>query len=51
MKDIRKQEFESIAELPEWQKQLIDDRLIDFYQNPTDCMDFDKLLDDIEKNL
>lgn len=50
-KGLQKEEVENIAELASWQKQLIDERLNDYYQNPEDVMDFDKTLDDIEKNL
>jgi hypothetical protein len=36
-------------ELPQWQKDIIDNRLDGYYKNPTDVMDFDKMIDDIEK--
>jgi hypothetical protein len=34
-----------------WQKKLIDERLDDYYHNPTDIMDFDKTINDIERSL
>jgi hypothetical protein len=40
-----------LAELAVWQKQIIDKRLNDYYQNPGDVMDLDKTLDDIENSL
>jgi len=46
-----KKEVENVVELSSWRKQLIDGRLNDYYQNPTDMMDFDKTIDDIEKSL
>ncbi len=44
-------ELDSEDELPQWQKEVIDTRLDDYYKNPTDVMDFDKMIDDIEKRL
>jgi hypothetical protein len=38
-------------ELPQWQKDIIDTRLEDYHKNPTDVMNFDKMIDDIEKRL
>ena len=38
-------------ELPQWQKDILDARLDDYYKNPTDVMDFDKMIDAIEKRL
>jgi hypothetical protein len=51
--DLQNEEIENIAELElaPWQKQIIDDRLSDYFNNPTDVTDFDKTIDDIEKNL
>lgn len=41
----------SSDELPQWQKEILDTRLNDYYKNPTDVMDFDKMIDDIENRL
>lgn len=49
--DLQKEEAENIIELASWQKQIIDERLNDYYNNPTDVLDFDKTIDDIEKTL
>lgn len=48
---LQQKEAENLIEFAPWQKQLIDERLNDYYQNQTDVMDFDKTLDDIEKSL
>jgi hypothetical protein len=48
---LQKEEVENTAELGSGQKRLIDERLNDYYQNQTALMDFDKTIDDIEKNL
>lgn len=38
-------------ELPQFQKDILDTRLDDYYKNPTDVMDFDKMIDAVEKRL
>ncbi|MBX3163378.1 MAG: hypothetical protein KF900_02770 [Bacteroidetes bacterium] len=49
--DLQKEEAENVMELAQWQKQIIDERLNDYYKNANDVTDFDKMLDDIEKSL
>ena len=49
--DLQKEEAENVIELALWQKQILDDRLSDYYKNPVDVTDFGKTLDDIEKGL
>lgn len=49
--DLQKEEAENVVELASWQKQIIDERLSDYYKNSTDLADFDKTIDDIEKGL
>lgn len=49
--DLQKEEAENILKLAIWQKEIIDERLNDYYSNPTDVIDFDKTIDDIEKSL
>lgn len=49
--DLQKEEAENIVELAPWQKQIIDERLSDYYKNPSEVVDFDKTIDDIEKSL
>jgi hypothetical protein len=48
---LLKEEVENVKDLASWQKQILDERLNDYYQNPTTMMDFDKTIDDIEKSL
>lgn len=49
--DLLREETENVLGLASWQKQIIDDRLSDYYKNPTDVLDFDKTIDDIEKSI
>lgn len=49
--DLQKEEAENILDLAPWQKQVIDERLNDYYKNPANLSDFDKTIDDIEKAL
>jgi hypothetical protein len=49
--ELQKEEAENLVELAPWQKQIIDERLNDYYKNPSDVADFDKTLDDIERSL
>jgi hypothetical protein len=49
--ELQKEEAENLIELAPWQKQIIDERLNDYYKNPGDVSDFDKTLDAIEKSL
>jgi hypothetical protein len=49
--DLQKEEVKNMVELAPWQKQIIDERLNDYYNNPEELADFDKTLDDIEKSL
>jgi hypothetical protein len=36
---------------PEWHKELVLKRLKDYKQNPDSALDFDAVMDDIEKEL
>ena len=49
--ELQKEEAENLVELASWQKQIIDERLNDYYKNPGAVADFDKTLDAIEKSL
>ena len=49
--DLQKEEAENLVEFAQWQKQIIDERLNDYYKNPGDVTDFDNTIDDIEKSL
>lgn len=48
---LQKEEAENINDLASWQKNIIDERLSDYYKNQDDLLDFDKTLDDLEKTL
>ena len=49
--ELQKEEAANGFELAVWQKQIIDERLNDYYKNPGNSTDFDKTIDDIEKTL
>jgi len=49
--DLQREEAENLIELGSWQKKIVDERLSDYYNNSSDVADFDKTIDDIEKNL
>jgi hypothetical protein len=49
--DLQKEEAENTIDLAPWQKQILEERLRDYYKHPTDIEDFDKTIDDIEKGL
>ena len=47
--DLQKVEAESNIELESWQKQIINDRLNEYYANPPNVVDFDKTIDGISQ--
>ena len=49
--ELQKEEAENSLELSTWQKQIIDERLNDYYKNTNDVANFDDTLNDIEKKL
>lgn len=50
-KELEREELKSGEELLSWQKEVIDMRLNEYYNNPTNVSDFGKSLDDLEKDL
>ncbi|MBW8330541.1 MAG: hypothetical protein K0M40_00855 [Prolixibacteraceae bacterium] len=46
--DLQKEEAKNFIEPNSRQKKILDDRLSDYYQNPSDVADFNKTIDDIE---
>ena len=48
---LEQKEIENNIELATWQKNILDERLNDYYLNPSDVIDFDKTIDDIEKSI
>ena len=49
--DLQKEDDKDLLELAIWQKQIIDERLTDYNNNPNDVSDFDKTLADIENSI
>lgn len=49
--ELVKEEAENVSDLSNWQKQIIDERLNEYYKNPSNVNDFDKTIDDIESTL
>lgn len=49
--ELQKEEVENVANLFEWQQQILNERLSDYYNNSTEMTDFDKTIDDIEKEI
>jgi len=49
--ELQKEEAENVTELASWQKQILDERINDYYKNSGNLSDFDKTIDDIEKGL
>ena len=43
--------LENDIEIPQWQKDLLDKRLIDYKENPKQVLDFNTVMDEIEKEL
>lgn len=44
-------EYENNLEIALWQKEIIDERLNDYYKNPSDVLDFDQILKDIDTTI
>ena len=49
--ELQKEEVVNLLTLSEGQKQIIDERLTDYYNHTNDTADFVKTIDDIEKGL
>ena len=49
--ELQKEEAENVTTLSSWQKQIIDERINDYYNNPNEVTSFDSTMDDIEKEL
>ena len=49
--DLQKEEAENPTELASWQKQILDNRLNDYYNNQENVVDFNKTLDNVERSL
>ena len=49
--ELQKEEAENVTTLSSWQKQIIEERINDYYNNPNEVTSFDSTMDDIEKEL
>jgi hypothetical protein len=49
--DLQKEEAQNNIELTSWQKDIIDQRLDDYYKNPNDVVDFDTTIANIRKTI
>jgi hypothetical protein len=49
--ELNQEELKSLKDLESWQKELLDDRVSDYYQNPYDVTDFNDTLKKVEKGL
>jgi hypothetical protein len=49
--DLQKEEAKSAIELSNWQREIVEERLNDYYKNSNDISDLENTIDDIEKNL
>jgi hypothetical protein len=49
--ELQKEEIYNTKELANWQKNIVEERLNDYYKNPHDIADFDKTIDDVENDL
>ena len=47
--DLQKEEVQNIVELADWQKQIIDERLNDYYSNPDDVAQLDDTIKKLKK--
>jgi len=47
--ELQKEAVEDSSELITWQKKIIDERLKDYYDNSDKISDFDKTLDDFDR--
>ena len=49
--DLQTEEAQNNIELTSWQKDIIDQRLDDYYKNPNDVVDFDTTIANIRKKI
>jgi hypothetical protein len=49
--ELNQEELKSLKDLESWQKELLEDRVSDYYQNPYDVTDFNDTLKKVEKGL
>ena len=49
--DLQSEEAQNSIELTTWQKDILDERLDDYYKNPNDVVDFDTTIANIRKRI
>lgn len=49
--DLQNEETQNGTELTSWQKDILDERLDDYYKNPNDVVDFDTTIANIRKKI
>jgi hypothetical protein len=49
--DLQNEEVQNSIELTSWQKDILDERLDDYYKNPNDVVDFDTTIANIRKRI
>lgn len=49
--DLQIEEIQINTDLSNWQKQIIDERLKNYYNNPNESIDFNQTLNAIEKSI
>ena len=49
--DLQAEEVHNNIELTSWQKEIIDQRLEDYYNNPNDVVDFDTTIANIREKI
>ncbi len=49
--DLQNEEAQNSIELTSWQKDILDERLDDYYKNPNDVVDFDATIANIRKRI
>lgn len=49
--ELEKEEIAQAMELTSWQKEILDQRIAYYTANPTDVLDFNKTIDDLENRL
>lgn len=49
--DLQDEEVQNSSELASWQKNILDERLEDYYKKPNDVVDFDTTIANIRKGI
>ena len=49
--NLQKEESQNTTDLDSWQKDILEERLDDYYKNPSDVVDFDSTIASIRKRI